>query len=134
MPILRLVVTFIVLSHDRRQVVHFNATGHPTAQHDPAFLLQRYPRCISRASMKSRIRQSCLVLVCGPIVAFANPALSTTFNEDLKRVDEALKANPSGVLRQSLESCLKQRRSGPADSGPAERIQVSRCPEEGVIK
>jgi cytochrome c553 len=43
------------------------------------------------------------------LVAFANLAFSDTFNDDLKRVDQALKANPSGALRQSLESCLKQR-------------------------
>lgn len=60
-------------------------------------------------SMKIRIHQSCLVLVFGALVAFANPALSTTFDDDLKRVDEAIETNPSGVLRQSLESCLKQR-------------------------
>jgi cytochrome c553 len=60
-------------------------------------------------SMKYSIRKSCLVLVCGALVAFANPALSTSFNEDLERVDDALKNNPSLVLRQSLESCLQQR-------------------------
>jgi len=60
-------------------------------------------------SMKNRIQQSSLALVFGAIIAFANPAFSTTFNEDLERVDEALKTNPSGVLRQSLESCLSQR-------------------------
>ncbi len=59
--------------------------------------------------MKSRIRKNLLVLICGALVAFANQALSTSFNEDLERVDAALRANPSGVLRQSLESCLKQR-------------------------
>jgi cytochrome c553 len=61
--------------------------------------------------MNSRIRNSLFVLICGALVAFANPAFSTTFNEDLERVDAALKANPSGVLRQSLESCLQQRNS-----------------------
>jgi cytochrome c553 len=60
-------------------------------------------------SIKRKIRQSCLHLVCAAVVASANPALSTTFSEDLKRVDEALETNPSGALRQSLESCLEQR-------------------------
>ena len=32
-----------------------------------------------------------------------------SFNDDLKLVDNALRNNPSGALRQSLESCLKQR-------------------------
>ena len=32
-----------------------------------------------------------------------------SFNEDLKLVDNALRNNPTGALRQSLESCLKQR-------------------------
>ena len=59
--------------------------------------------------MKRRIRLSCLVLVYAALIAVASPAFSTTFNEDLKRVDAALKANPSGALRQSLESCMKQR-------------------------
>lgn len=44
-------------------------------------------------------------------MAFANAVFSATFNEDLKRIDEAIKANPSGVLRQALESCLSQRNS-----------------------
>jgi len=52
-----------------------------------------------------------LILICGALIALANPALSSTFDEDLKRVDEALKTNPSGVLRQSLQSCLNQRNS-----------------------
>lgn len=60
-------------------------------------------------NMKNNIRQSCLLLACAVVLAFANPAMSTTFNEDLARVDAALKTNPSGALRQSLESCLKQR-------------------------
>ena len=59
--------------------------------------------------MKIRIKKSCFVLVFGALLAFTNPASSTTFADDLKRVDEALETNPSGVLRQSLESCLKQR-------------------------
>ncbi len=36
-------------------------------------------------------------------------AQATTFDEELQRVDDALKTNPSGVLKQSLESCLQQR-------------------------
>lgn len=28
----RVLYVFIVLSHDRRQIVHFNVTEHPTAQ------------------------------------------------------------------------------------------------------
>jgi hypothetical protein len=60
-------------------------------------------------SMKNSIRKSCLVLVCTALMAFAKPDLSTTFNEHLERVDEALQTNPSLVLRQSLESCLQQR-------------------------
>jgi cytochrome c553 len=61
--------------------------------------------------MKNRTRKNLFVLIFGALVAFATPAFSTTFNEDLERVDAALKANPSGVLRQSLESCLQQRNS-----------------------
>ena len=59
--------------------------------------------------MKNRIRQSYLVLVCAALVAFTNPALSAEFDDDLKRVDEALKDKSSGELLQSRESCLKQR-------------------------
>jgi cytochrome c553 len=57
----------------------------------------------------NRFRKNWLILICGLLVALANPALSSTFNEDLERVDQALKTNPTGALRQSLESCLKQR-------------------------
>ena len=43
-------------------------------------------------------------------IVFAVPGQAeTTFHEDLARVDDALRNNPSKVLRQSLESCLKQR-------------------------
>lgn len=55
------------------------------------------------------IRRSLLVLVLGALVAVANPVSAANFNDDLRRVDEALKTNPSGVLKQSLQSCLKQR-------------------------
>ena len=33
----------IVLSHDRREVVHFNATEHPTAQWTPQQLIEAFP-------------------------------------------------------------------------------------------
>lgn len=59
--------------------------------------------------MKNMIGRSCLVWVFGALVAVANPVSSANFNDDLKRVDEALRTNPSGVLKQSLDSCLKQR-------------------------
>jgi len=59
--------------------------------------------------MKNNVRHSFLVLVCSAIMALANPALSSTFDEDLERVDEAIRTNPSGALRQSLLSCRDQR-------------------------
>jgi cytochrome c553 len=62
-------------------------------------------------NIMSGSRKKFLILICGALAALANPALSSTFEEDLKRVDEALKTNPSGALRQSLESCLNQRNS-----------------------
>jgi cytochrome c553 len=55
------------------------------------------------------IPQYCRILAFGALVAIASPSLSSSFNEDLERVDEALKTNPSMVLKQSLQSCLKQR-------------------------
>ena len=77
-------------------------------------------------------------------MAFATSASSTTFNADLKRVDEALRTNPSGVLRQSLESCLKQRNSAVElhRMGMATQAQRSlhycfdslRIPKIGVVK
>jgi cytochrome c553 len=59
--------------------------------------------------MKKIISRYCRLLVVGALVSFAGSALSSSFNDDLKRVDEALQTNPSGVLKQSLQSCLKQR-------------------------
>jgi len=59
--------------------------------------------------MKSTFRRFYCVLVCGALLSFAGPASSSKFNDDLERVDEALKTNPYGALKQSLESCLKQR-------------------------
>jgi cytochrome c553 len=61
--------------------------------------------------MNNTIQKMCVALAFAALSVLANPALSATFNEDLERVDAALKNNPSGVLRQSLESCLKQRNS-----------------------
>jgi cytochrome c553 len=50
------------------------------------------------------------VLVLGALVALASEEeLAPTFMEDLERVDNALRTNPSGVLVQSLKSCQKQR-------------------------
>ena len=39
----RILYVFIVLSHDRRQVVHFNATEHPTAQWTAQQLVEAFP-------------------------------------------------------------------------------------------
>lgn len=55
------------------------------------------------------MRLSCLVLAFGVLITVCSIAPAADFFDDLKRVDTALKSNPSGVLRQSLESCLKQR-------------------------
>ena len=39
----RILYVFIVLSHDRRQVVHFNVTKHPTAQWTAQQLVEAFP-------------------------------------------------------------------------------------------
>jgi putative transposase len=39
----RILYVFIVLSHDRRQVVHFNVTEHPTGQWTAQQLLEAFP-------------------------------------------------------------------------------------------
>ena len=39
----RVLYVFIVLSHDLRQVVHFNATEHPTAQWTAQQLVEAFP-------------------------------------------------------------------------------------------
>ena len=39
----RVLYVFIVLSHDRRQVVHFNVTEHPTAQWTAQQLVEAFP-------------------------------------------------------------------------------------------
>jgi len=61
--------------------------------------------------MNNKIKQSSVIVAIAALLAFVNPALADTFNEDLERVDQALKENPSGVLKQSLQSCLNQRNS-----------------------
>ncbi len=43
------------------------------------------------------------------LTLFTFSAKANTFDEDLEQVDDAIKNNPSHVLRQSLESCLQQR-------------------------
>ena len=48
-------------------------------------------------------------LIFAALAILAIPVMANTFQEDLKQVDAALKNNPSGALRQSLESCLKAR-------------------------
>ncbi|MEP5766670.1 MAG: c-type cytochrome [Halieaceae bacterium] len=59
--------------------------------------------------MKKIIRKNSLVLVSAALITFANPASSSKFDDDLERVDNALKTNPTAALRQSLESCQRQR-------------------------
>ena len=39
----RVLYVFIVLSHDRRHIVHFNATEHPTAQWTAQQLVEAFP-------------------------------------------------------------------------------------------
>lgn len=39
----RILYVFVVLSHDRRHVVHFNVTAHPTAQWTAQQLLEAFP-------------------------------------------------------------------------------------------
>ena len=48
-------------------------------------------------------------LIFAALAILAIPVMANTFQEDLSQVDNALKNNPSGALRQSLESCLKAR-------------------------
>jgi cytochrome c553 len=48
-------------------------------------------------------------LIFTALAILAIPVMANTFQEDLKQVDHALKNNPSGALRQSLESCLQAR-------------------------
>lgn len=55
------------------------------------------------------LRSISLVLFFASLALFTLPARANTFSEDLKQVDDAIKNNPSHVLRQSLESCLQQR-------------------------
>jgi putative transposase len=39
----RILYVFIVLAHDRRRIVHFNVTEHPTAEWTAAQLVQAFP-------------------------------------------------------------------------------------------
>jgi cytochrome c553 len=48
-------------------------------------------------------------LIFAALAILTIPVMANTFQEDLNQVDNALKTNPSGALRQSLESCLKAR-------------------------
>ena len=48
-------------------------------------------------------------LIFAALAILAIPVMANTFQEDLEQVDNAIKNNPSGALRQSLESCLKAR-------------------------
>ena len=61
--------------------------------------------------MNKNNRLTRFILTLGALLVCANPVFASTFNEDLERIDDALKNNPSQVLRQSLESCLQQRNS-----------------------
>lgn len=56
-------------------------------------------------------RYRCIWLACVLSALFAWPvsAQEDTFDEDLARVDEALRTNPTKALPQSLRSCLRQR-------------------------
>jgi putative transposase len=40
---LRVLFVFVVLSHDRRRVLHFNVTGHPTAAWTTQQIVEAFP-------------------------------------------------------------------------------------------
>lgn len=40
----KLLFVFLVLAHERRRVIHFNATEHPTAEWTAEQLVQVFPR------------------------------------------------------------------------------------------
>ena len=48
-------------------------------------------------------------LIFAALAILAVPVIANTFQEDLDQVDDAIQNNPTGALRQSLESCLQQR-------------------------
>ena len=55
------------------------------------------------------MRRISQTLIFAALAILAIPVMANTFQEDLDQVDHAIKTNPSGALRQSLESCLKAR-------------------------
>jgi cytochrome c553 len=59
--------------------------------------------------MKKSFRKTFLGATFCSLVALSGVAFAGSFSEDLERVDNALRTNPSGVLLQSLKSCQKQR-------------------------
>jgi len=48
-------------------------------------------------------------LIFAALAILVVPVMANTFQQDLDQVDDAIKNNPTGALRQSLESCLQQR-------------------------
>lgn len=80
--------------------------------------------------MKRIIQAGSLVVLLGALAAFAAQKAeepTTTFHEDLERVDNALRTNPTGALIQTLKSCQKQRNFavGLYRSGMSEQAQRS---------
>ena len=82
----RVLYVFIVLSHDRREVVHYNATEHPTAQWTSQQLLEAFPfesapryllhdrDAIYGEKVKRRIRSLCIdEVISAPRSPWQNP-------------------------------------------------------------
>jgi cytochrome c553 len=55
-------------------------------------------------------RSRVLIAVATAAVFFLSPSVRADFEEDLARVDHALRTNPSRVLRSALDSCLDRRK------------------------
>ena len=67
------------------------------------------------------------VLVVTALAIFAIPVIANTFQDDLEQVDHALKTNPSKVLRQSLESCLRQRNHAVVMNNMGREVRAQRA-------
>ena len=55
------------------------------------------------------VRLACIVAVAVASFAAANAALAADFVEDLERIDDGIRRNPSHVSKLAVESCLKRR-------------------------